>query len=232
MLAKISRFTASSKLVSTLIAFFSCAAISHAGMITSAQIFGSQAGTGPGLGTVSVPAILTLNMNNDNIAGGITDNNITVPVKRFDNVGYIDIVFNVANTGGTTEYKVFESVDNNTFLPWSSYTMQLGYGFGAGFTNIGGALDGLDFDFPNFDTPPTSSAFTNVALNEDLLVYSNGLQSTGSETYQFRIDVPDLPPGVTSFTIRQTPVAVPEPGLCVLGAAASVGGLLLRRRRR
>lgn len=232
MLAKNRRWTASFAVTTAFIAFFSSASLSHAGMILSAQIFGGQAGTGPGLGTVSVPAILTLNMNNDNIAGGPTDNNITVPVKRFDNVGYIDIVFNIANTGGTTEYKVFESVDNNTFLPWSSYTMQLGYGFGPGFNNIGGALDGLDFDFPNFDTLPTSSAFTNVALNEDLLVYSNGLQLTGSETYQFRIDVPDLPPGVTSFTIRQTPVAIPEPGLCVLGAAACFGGLLIHRRRR
>ena len=45
---------------------------------------------------------------------GVLDNNIFVPIKRFDHNGYIDIEFHVAPSGGVTEYQVFESVDNNT----------------------------------------------------------------------------------------------------------------------
>jgi hypothetical protein len=202
----------------------------HAGIISSVQMFGPQAGTGTGLGTVSVAAFFTSNTNNDNqVGGGPNDNNITVPVKRFDNIGYIDIVFNVSPTSGTTEYKFFEAVDNNTFIDWSSYRLELGFGTGAGFNNINGFQDGLDFDFNTFDTPPTSSAFTTIAPFEDFMIFTNGLQKTGSETYSFRIDVPDLPQGRTSFTLRQSPVPVPEPGVFVV--ATIVGcGLMLRRR--
>ncbi len=207
-------------------------AASYAGMITGVQMFGPQAGTGTGLGTVSVPVVFTnpADINNDNqVGGGLNDNNITVPIKRFDNIGYIDIVFNVTPTNGTTEYKVFENVDNNTFIPWSSYTMELGFDFGANF-RPGIAGDGLDFDFPDYDTFPSSSEFaTVIPITEDFLLFTNGLQMTGSETYQFRIDVSDLPQGFTSFTIRQTPVAIPEPGMFIAAAFAGCG-LLLRRR--
>ena len=51
-------------------------------------MFGTEAGTGPGMGDVSVPVILTLNLDNDNQpGGGPLDNNITVPIKRFDHPG-------------------------------------------------------------------------------------------------------------------------------------------------
>jgi hypothetical protein len=193
-----------------------------AGLISSVQMFGTEAGTGPGLGSVSVPVIWTQNIDNDNqTGGGFLDNNITVPIKRFDNTGDIDIVFNVTPTNGVTEYKVFESVDNNTGINWAKYTMTLGFGVGASFTpSLPG--DGLDFDAPTYDTPPVSSAFANVATaNEDVLVFSNGTHGSGSETYQFRIDVPNLRDvaGATaplSFTLRQTPIAIPEPGSCLL----------------
>lgn len=201
---------------------------SHAGIISSVQLFSGQAGSGPGLGFVSVPVFSTANPNNDNqLGGGPLDNNITVPVKRFDNPGYIDIVFNVTNSGGTTEYKVFEAVDNNIFVPWSSYIMQLGFGVGSSFSNLNGAGDGLDFDDPNYDIFPSSSAFASVVNTEDMLVFTNGLQGSGSQTYQFRIDVPD---GISQFTLRQLPVAVPEPSLVLLGGLASFGIFVYRRR--
>jgi hypothetical protein len=205
------------------------ASVTQAGIISSVQMFGVNAGTGPGLGTVDVPVVSTLNPNNDNqVGGGLTDNNITVPIKRFDNVGYIDIVFNITTSGGTTEYFVAETVDNDTGFAWNSYFMELGFGFGPGFVSST-ALDGLDFDAPTYDFPPTSGAFANIiALTEDLFQFTTGLHSTGFQPYNFRIDVPD---GITSFTLRQTPVAVPEPGsLYLLGGLASLGLLVYRRK--
>ncbi len=206
-----------------------------AGTITGATMFGINAGTGPGLGTVSVPAIVTVTANNDDVpASDVLDSNIIVPIKRFDNNGFIDIEFSVAATAGVTEYLVFESVDNNTGVNWNGYQMYLGFGVGAAFVPSPGG-DGLDFDAPLFTTAPTSSVMPIVALGEDSLLWSGGVQGAGAESYQFRLDVPDLSPfpGVGTFTIRQIPIAVPEPSSVALAAFAfvSLAAWDWRRRR-
>ncbi len=197
-----------------------------AGVITSATMFGPNAGIGPGLGTVSVPAIITVLPNNDNVpAPAVLDNNIFVPIKRFDFSGFIDIEFVVTASDGVTEYQVFESVDNNTGVNWNGYRMELGHGVGGLFVpSMPG--DGLDFDTGppgGNDLPPVSSAMPLVARpNEDTLVYSAGIHGSGAETYQFRVDVPDSLIGRPAgrFTLRQTPLPVPEPSsLVLLGAA-------------
>jgi hypothetical protein len=204
-----------------------------AGIITGVTMFGPQAGVGPGLGTVAVPAIVTVLPNNDDVpAPGVLDNNIFVPIKRFDFNGYIDIEFTVAPSGGTTEYRVFESVDNNTGVDWSGYNMFLGYGVGAAFVPSGPA-DGLDFDAPLFTLAPVSSALPIVGLGADVLTFSGGTHGSGAESYQIRVDVPDvttLPPGFGNFTLRQIPVPVPEPSsLVVVGLAFALAAWCRRR---
>jgi hypothetical protein len=188
--------------------------------------------SGPGLGLVAVPVILTGTPNNDNVpAIGVLDNNIVVPLKRFDNPDYIDIIFTVAPSGAVTEYSVSESIDNNTGINWSAYRMQLGFGFGPGFT-LSPAGDGLDFDFPTFDLPPTSTAMPIVVSSEDELLFTGGIHSAGLQLYDFRIDVPDLStlPDFGSFTLRQIPVPVPEPSTVVLAGLTLVGLCWSRRR--
>ena len=112
--------------------------------------------------------------------GALPDNDIIVPQKRFDSVGFIDTEFTVSTTSGVTEYQVVEGVDNNTGINWSAYTMLLGFGTGAAFTQVGGLGDGLDFDTGppgGNNTPPSSGAFPIVSRpNEDQLVYSGGVQ--------------------------------------------------------
>lgn len=207
-----------------------------AGIITGVTTFGTEHGTGPGVGGVTVVTVFPpLNPNNDNQDGTTPalDNNINVPIKRFDAFGYIDIEFSVTASGFTSEYLLIESIDNNTGIPWSGYTMQLGFGTGAGFTPST-AGDFLDFDAPLFDPTPTSAAFPVVmAPNEDLLVFSGGTHGPGQQVYRVRIDVPDfvLPGGTPmTFTLRQTPV--PEPGALVFSGLAVLGLVGLARRRK
>lgn len=203
------------------------ASSSFAGRITDVTEFGSEDGTGPGVGAVTVAIIVTLNPNNDNVDDeDDEDNNISVPVKRFDHTGYIDIEFLVEDTDGTTEYELIESIDNNTFVNWSSYEMYLGFGVGGEFDKAEGD-DGLDFDDPDYDDFPSSTAFSTVLTPDaDTLIFQDGVQSTGSQVYRLRIDVPD---GIDAFTLRQVPFPVPEP----LGAwLILIGGLFMAARLR
>ena len=200
---------------------------------SAGTITGSTGAVGPGLGTVAVPAIITVVANNDDVpAPGVIDNNIFVPIKRFDFTGYIDIEFAVAPSGGVTEYQVFESVDNNTGTNWVGYNMFLGTGVGALFVPSP-AGDGLDFDAPLFTTAPVSSVMLPPVLGEDALLWSGGVHGSGAESYQFRVDVPDgvLPPlGFSGFTLRQVPVFVPEPSTIALVGLVLISMTAIRRR--
>jgi hypothetical protein len=76
----------------------------------------SQAGIIIGVSTVTgggnaiVNPILTPHPNNDNDGAG--NQNITVISKAFNTAQFIDIVFDVNGTGGTTEYLVLEGLAN------------------------------------------------------------------------------------------------------------------------
>jgi hypothetical protein len=201
--------------------------IASAGVITSAAVDPLS----PGLGTVSVPLILTLTPGNDNSSDPLSGNDILVGTKAFESNEYIDIVFTVASssspTGPVTEYHVVETVDNDTGVDWIAHNMYLGFGTGAQFV-ASPAGDGLDFDTPEMDPLPSSTAFATVVVNQDHLHFSNGVHGSIQENYLFRLDIPN---NITSFTLRQIPVAVPEPSVLALGclAIASLAGI--RRSR-
>ena len=121
--------------------------------------------------------------NNDNVAGDSL-NELLVTQKDYNAIGPADLEFTVMDTGGVTEYTFLEGVFNGTGVPWSAYRMELGFGVGAGFTPSP-AGDGLDFDSPDFDSPPDFSGsgfFTTVSVSEDEIVASGGIFPVGGFT--------------------------------------------------
>ncbi len=161
--------------------------------------------------------------NNDNVVGD-SPNGILVTQKAFfDANGVADIVFSVTDSGGTTEYAFAEGVSNSTGLDFSQYRIELGFGEGALFVPSTSG-DGLDFDAPDEDSTLDFSAFfsTPTLVGEDVILATGGLFPNLAFTtppFIFSIDVPD---GIDSFTLRQIPIAVPEPASMALLALGSI----------
>jgi hypothetical protein len=169
--------------------------------------------------------------NNDDVFGP-SPNAVFVHQKDYVGMGPVDLMFGVLDTGGVTEYLVTESVFNNTGLNWGSYHIELGFGHGAGFVNSTSG-DGLDFDAPSFNSPfffnPSPGFFPAVTVAEDDILAYGGVMPylSFAGNFLFTVDVPD---GITSFTIRQSPISVPEPSTGALLALGSLAVVMIRRR--
>jgi len=125
---------------SALAAVFGIASVASAGEITGFT-------WASGINSVAGESIPPLDSpNNDDVVGD-SDNEVFILQKHYVDTGPVDLIFDVEDSGGVTEYVVIEGVDNSTGLPWTAYHLELGFGSGAGFTKSP-ASDGLDFDAP------------------------------------------------------------------------------------
>ena len=200
----------------------SCAGPLRAGEITS---FSWSSGIASVAGVTIVPPP---DPNNDDVAG-MSLNYLHVTQKNYMGVGPVDIEFTVAHTGGVTEYTIEEGVSNSTGLDFIEYRIELGYGMGSAFVPSPPG-DGLDFDAPDYNLPTSFSPFfSTVTVTEDVITATGGVLPNGAFSlpyFTFAIDVPD---GISSFTLRQVPTAVPEPSCMVV---LTIGAMLWRVRRR
>jgi len=152
--------------------------------------------------------------NNDNVV--ISPNSLQVGAIEFTQPGPIDFRVRVANTGGTTEYRLeFGTAENSTPQTWTGFRIIGGIGIGDDFLPIseldpGTLPTGLDWDTPDRDTPPTSPDFELLEHEDDLLVFGNGSVAPGeiASGRSFAGDIPDADNGPSyEFTIRLLPVA-------------------------
>ena len=185
----------------------------------------------PGVTSVAGTAIDPAPTANDDVVG-TSPYEIFVTQKDYSAVGPVDIEFFVEDNGGVTEYVFKEGVNNSTGIDWTGYHVELGFGNGADFVKST-AGDELDFDTPDenslVDFDPGSLFFPTWVRTEDDIVASGGVMANGGFAgyFFFHVDVPD---GITSFTLRQSPIAdsIPEPsaiGLAILGVIGLGAGL-------
>lgn len=186
-----------------------------------------------GIASVALePVVAPPDPNNDDFGDPLlNENKIVVTQKDYTSIGPVDIEFSVVNSGGVTEYVMYEGVSNSTGIDWSEYRILLGFGMGSSFVPSPSG-DGLDFDATSFNSPPDFSAFfSTVTEAEDEIYATGGTFPNGLFTvpeFRFSIDVPD---GITSFTVRQIPTAVPEPGAIALAMLGCMSLTVLGRRR-
>jgi hypothetical protein len=206
---------------------FSSASDSFGGEITG---FNWYSGVASVASTTILPPVAP---NNDD-AVGLSPNEAFITQKNYFAIGPVDLTFDVTNSGGVTEYAFKEGVFNNTTLNWAAYHIELGFGTGTGFVKST-AGDGLDFDAPDYNSGyqfnPAPGFFPSVAVTEDDIYADGGVMPYLSFAGYFRFSV-DVPDGITQFTVRQSPVAVPEPATWVLAACSAVGLATFRLRRK
>ena len=180
-----------------------------------------------GVASVAGDIIMPPSAPNNDDQVGVSPNLVQVLQKNYVGIGTVDLVFTVADTGGTTEYRINEGVANNTGIGWTGYHIELGYGIGSGFVSAtpGG---GLDFDSPDYNSPVTFGAVFPSHIVTELDIFASGaLPNTGfAGGIVFHLDVPD---GLGEFTLRQSPIPFPEPAAC--GVLLCGLGLLRRKTR-
>jgi hypothetical protein len=147
--------------------------------------------------------------NDDFAAAGATSPNSIGATKTFTTLDAMLHSFDVAATGGITEYFFSERVFNQTGVDWTDFHFEL----------IGlEEEDGLDFDTPQKTPAPKAilaqgdpmNLFNTLNHQDDTIDWSGGVVKNGQSIFfEFSIDVPD---SITRFTLLERPTTrVPEP---------------------
>ena len=182
-------------------------------------------------GNFDLSGIQRPDSNNDDFSGpGAAAPNSIGATKVFTRNTPMLHTFNVARSGGATEYYFSERVSNNTGVDWLDYHFAL--------IGLNGSLD-FDTDpdpQKSQKTPPPTSAgsgdpknnFRTLNHQPGSIDWSGGLVKTGGSVFfTFSIDVPD---SISNFTLQQTPSPVPEPTTLLLFGTTAAGFGLARWR--
>jgi hypothetical protein len=193
----------------------------------------AYAGVISGIAGVSLPKFSTGSLgpvgatpspNNDDSIG-LSPNTLSQTVF-LNSFGVIEASFRVTDSGGVTEYRFTPVIFNIAGPRIASMRFELGFGNGSEFV-LSSEGDGLDFDSPDRNPAAVSPAFPLAKLNEDSMVFSGAIPGLVTPMpFVLLIDVPD---GISGFTIRATPTAVPEPASWAMAGCAVALIAWLRR---
>jgi hypothetical protein len=148
--------------------------------------------------------------------------------------GRTENLFEIDDSGGTTEYAVSVSVTNASGLDWNGYRFSLGLGGERGDSPVASkAGDGFDFDVSSGVDDPLPESDGPLLLSrraEDVLDFSGPFPNRTSMQFSFSFDVPDQL-AVQRVWLFEQPAPVPEPSLFAL-LAGGLGALAFWRNVR
>ncbi len=170
--------------------------------------------TGPGLGFANAVNSDLTGVNNDN--KNVKGNSFVSYDLFFGKLDYIDLAFNVNNSGGfvpkngaredlvrnpcgkdpcgTTEYWWESFVQNNTGKAWGGLKFELGFGTGNNFV-ASNLFDFLDFDTPDKDPAANLNGGMAKSFNQqaNIIIWNGKVAANQNNVgaFFFDFDVPD-----------------------------------------
>jgi hypothetical protein len=184
--------------------------------------------------TMPSGAIIPVSTPQPNTVAGLSANpnvislpGTSAPSVSFDSLNPVDIPFAGNTSNGATGYFFQEVVSNHSNVDWNGFELVIGTGAGATFSGplaSSGAIS--SFIYPPLAPQPTLSTLTT--LGTSIIKWSAVSIPSGTDTnLTFSILMADSLPDIT---LRQFPIAVPEPATIVLIAVCATGLLIARFR--
>ena len=170
--------------------------------------------------------------NNDN-AIGFSPNDFFLTQKDYHAIGPVDLTFDVVNSGGMTEYSIREGVATapacrGVHTISNSDTASTPHLLNRRLVTVSISISPITIRLSYSMDPPGFYFPTAAHTTEDDIVAGGGVMPSGGfATFRFSVDVPD---GITQFTVRQSPIASPEPCSCGF-ALIGLAGLTLYHRQ-
>ena len=156
---------------------------------------------------------------------GVTGSTFTEPQLRYSSVDYIDLSITV-DTSGT--YNINEAISsgfvlNNTGQVWTGFDLSVLAGSVGTFINPPSPNNWGDFSgtLPNTNYAPSNFS-TFLCPAGPSAAGGSEIEPTGNFTM----------PSAGTFTVRETPIAAPEPSSLALAGLGAFGAGFIRRRVR
>ena len=169
----------------------------------------------------NITSIVITGTGGSGTPGTFGSGNLAEPFLTYTSIAPLDLAIAVdaAGTYHIAEEPSFGDVKNSTGAAWSGFTWNLISGPSAAFIYNPGISSGHDF----------SNSFPDATGTSTFATFSGG---TVANNGNFEPDFQFTASAAGTYTIRETPLALPEPSSLVLAACGLAGLAALGWRRR